>query len=190
MTQLIEAVRSTGAQQPILLGGIDWARNLGGWLEHLPPDPANAEVASNHTYNFSLCKANCRATLARIAERFPVVTSELGEGDCRHRYIDGYMRWADRHGISYLGWAWNTGNGWDCRSGPSLIRNYAGAPTNFGRGLREHLREIRPPRPRGSTSALRGGHGRPIARRRPRPPTASRWLPGRQPRTAARSHSD
>jgi endoglucanase len=142
MQQLVEVVRSTGALQPLMLAGVDWARNLDGWLAHLPADPANAEVASNHTYDFSACQKHCRATLLRIAERYPVVTGELGEGDCKHGYIDGYMRWADAHGISYLGWAWDAGNGWTCRGGPSLIRDYAGHPTNFGRGLREHLCQL------------------------------------------------
>jgi len=144
MRELVDVVRSTGARQPVLLGGVDWARILSGWLGHLPPDPAHAEVASNHTYAFTPftpCYSRCRATLVRIAHRFPVVTGELGGGDCRHRYINPYMRWADRHGISYLGWAWNTGTGWTCRGGPSLIRNYSGATISFGIGLRKHLRE-------------------------------------------------
>ncbi len=142
MRQLVEAVRATGAEQPLMLGGIDWARNLSGWLAHVPDDPLDALVASNHTYNFSICRGRCRATLSRIAQEYPVVTGELGEGDCKHGYIDGYMRWADREGISYLGWAWTTGNGWTCRGGPSLIKDYSGKPTNFGRGFRDHLREL------------------------------------------------
>jgi hypothetical protein len=53
------------------------------------------------------------------------------------------MRWADRHAISYLGWAWTTGPEWGCEEGPSLISDYNGAPTEFGIGLREHLRTLR-----------------------------------------------
>ncbi len=142
MTELVEAVRSTGARQPLLVPGTDWSRVFGGWLAHLPPDPAHALLASVHTYNFAPCYSHCRADLERIARHHPVVTSELGEGDCRDTYIDPYMRWADRHGVSYLGWTWNTGGGWTCRSGPSLIRDYDGAPTRFGRGFRDHLRAL------------------------------------------------
>lgn len=142
MRELVAAVRSTGATQPVMLGGIEWARDDGGWLAHLPPDPAHAEVASNHTYNFAACYRQCRADLARIARSHPVVTGEMGEGDCRQAYIDPYMRWADRHGISYLGWAWDAHGGWTCRSGPSLIRNYKGVPTGYGIGFREHLRAL------------------------------------------------
>ncbi len=142
MADLVATVRSTGARQPILLPGTEWAHNLGGWLAHLPTDPAHALVTSTHTYDFNPCYGHCRDVLAYIAHRFPVVTDELGETDCRHAYIDSYMRWADRHAISYLGWAWTTGPKWSCKEGPSLIRNYAGAPTAFGIGLREHLRRI------------------------------------------------
>ena len=53
------------------------------------------------------------------------------------------MRWADRHGISYLGWAWFIAPGLTCEEGPTLIVNYEGKPTRFGIGLREHLRALR-----------------------------------------------
>jgi hypothetical protein len=142
MAELVKAVRSTGARQPLMLGGTEWARDDDGWLAHLPPDPAHAEVASNHTYNFAACYGACRAALAKIARTHPVVTGELGEGDCRDDYIDPYMSWADRHGISYLAWAWDTHGGWTCRSGPSLIKAYDGTPTAFGRGFRDHLRAL------------------------------------------------
>lgn len=142
MRELVAAVRSTGARQPVLLGGIGWARNLNHWLGHLPPDPVHAEVASNHTYNFAACLRGCRAHLAAIAARHPVVTGELGEGDCRHTYIDRYMPWADRHGVSYLGWTWDAFGGWTCRNGPTLIKDYSGTPTAFGVGFRDHLRAL------------------------------------------------
>lgn len=142
MTQLVEAVRSTGARQPILLGGLDWARDLRGWLAHVPDDPRNAIVASNHTYDFNACYRKCRAALKRIAKFYPVVTGELGQGDCRTDYINPYMRWADRHGISYLGWAWYTADDLTCRNGPTLIKDFSGTPTRFGAGFRKHFKRL------------------------------------------------
>jgi hypothetical protein len=142
MQTLVDAVRATGARQPLLLGGLDWSRDLRGWLAHLPADPEGALVASNHTYDFNACYRTCRRALGRIAKRYPVVTGELGQGDCKHGYIDPYMRWADRHEISYLGWAWYTADDTDCYGGPTLISDYEGTPTGFGIGLREHLRRL------------------------------------------------
>jgi len=137
MRELVEVVRSTGAEQPIMLSGIDWARDLREWLAHRPPDPAHALVAANHTYEEPVpCYRVCRAALKRTAREAPVVTGEIGEDDCNHDYIDRYMRWADRNGISYLGWAWYPKDG--CK--PSLIENFDGKPTPLGIGLREHLR--------------------------------------------------
>ncbi len=150
MAELLSVVRSTGARQPVLLAALDWASEPRGWLAHVPADPAHALVASFHTYDFNPCwQGPCRQALAKIARRYPVVTTELGEGDCAHQYVDPYMDWADRHGISYLGWTWNTGGRWDCAGGPALIEDWAGDPTPYGVGLKRHLQRLaaeQPPR--------------------------------------------
>jgi endoglucanase len=142
LPELLAVVRATGAQQPVMLGGLDWARDLRGWLAHRPKDPAHALVAANHTYEYLACGRLCRRALANIARHVPVVTGELGETDCSHRYIDPYMTWADRQGISYLAWTWDAGGRWTCQKGTALIDNYNGHPTPFGIGFREHLREL------------------------------------------------
>ena len=143
MQSLVDAVRSTGATQPIMLGGLAWANDLSGWLANQPVDPAHALVASFHNYNFNVCDPTCWTnTVAPLAAQVPVVTGELGEDDCGHGYIDQYMSWADAQAISYLGWTWDT---WDCASGPALISNYDGTATAFGTGFRDHLRALSAP---------------------------------------------
>jgi hypothetical protein len=137
MQSLVDAVRATGATQPIMVGGLAWANDLSGWLANAPSDPAHALVVSFHNYNFNTCSPTCwDSTVAPIAAQVPVVTGELGENDCAHGYIDQYMAWADSHGISYLGWTWDT---WNCNNGPALISSYDGTPTAFGIGFRDHL---------------------------------------------------
>ena len=61
-----------------------------------------------------------------------MVTGEMGENGCKASYIDRYMPWADAHGISYLGWTWDSTEApsyWSCSGGPALIKTYAGKPT-------------------------------------------------------------
>ena len=144
MQSLVNAVRSTGATQPIMLGGLGWASDLSQWRIYKPTDPQNQLVASFHFYNFSGCNAQTcwDRDVAPVATSVPVVTGEFGEDDCAHGLVDRYTAWADGKGISYLGWTWNTGGGWTCTSGPSLITNYNGTPTNYGVGLRDHLAAI------------------------------------------------
>ena len=145
MQELVDAVRAGGARNPIMLGGLGYAGDESGWAAHEPSDPDHQLLVSFHTYNFSGCDTTAcwNRTIAPLAARIPVVTGEFGESGCTDGYALRYMRWADAHGVSYLGWAWDsTDSGWSCSSGPSLIVDYAGTPTAYGVGLRDHLAEL------------------------------------------------
>jgi endoglucanase len=135
MQQLLDAVRSTGATQPVMVNGLERA-SLDGpeWLGHHPIDPAGQLVASAHIYGQKKV-ARFESNLGVVAARFPVVLGEVGEKDCRDVDLDALLPWADQHGVSYLAWDWFTG---EC-SDPSLISDYSGTPTPFGIGYREHL---------------------------------------------------
>ena len=146
MQQLVNAVRATGATQPIMVGGLNWGGDLsdssGNWLQFEPNDPLHQLIASVHIYNFSQYNtvASWNSTIAPTAAVVPVVTGEMGENDCNTTFINQYMAWADSQGVSYLGWAWDsTGSGWSCGSGPALIADYTGTPSPFGIGLQQHL---------------------------------------------------
>jgi hypothetical protein len=144
MQQLLDAVRSTGATNVVMAGGLAFSNDLSGWLAHMPVDPTGNLAASFHNYNFNSCNntACWGATVQPVAAQVPVITGELGENDCAPGYINGYMPWADNLGISYLGWAWNAD--FQCNSGPSLITDYTGTATAFGAGLKAHLASVAP----------------------------------------------
>ena len=138
MQQLVNAVRSTGSRQPLLLGGLNWGNDLSGWLRWRPADPARQVVASVHVYETNACGTEpCwDSVIGRVAKYVPVVSGEIGQGRCAHDFIDRYMAWADAHGVSYLAWGWNV---WGCEL-PGLITNYDGTPTStYGEGFRAHL---------------------------------------------------
>lgn len=147
MQKLVDVIRSTGAKQPIESPGLGYSGDLSKWLEWRPHDPLHRLAASFHNYegpDIGDCHRECwKRTIAPIAKRFPVITDETGDVDCNHDYIDSYMRWADKRHIGYLAWAWDaTRYGyWNCKSGPALIFDYDGTPTDsYGKGYRAHLR--------------------------------------------------
>jgi endoglucanase len=76
--------------------------------------------------------------MAPITKVVPLLFAETGETydayDCGSRNISSFMNWADRHGIGYEAWTWDTwGN---CHA---LIRNYAGALySGYGTWVRRH----------------------------------------------------
>jgi len=139
MQELVTAVRGAGANNIILIGGLAYSNSLAQFNKYAPTDPKNSIAASWHSYNFNYCKdTGCwNQYILPVVKQYPVIIGELGENDCAHGYIDGLINWADTNGLGYLGWTWNT---WNCNDGPSLITNYNGNPTNFGTGLRNHLR--------------------------------------------------
>jgi endoglucanase len=109
MQYLVNQIRATGATQPILLGGLDYANDLTQWLASEPNDPLGQLAASFHNYQGKNCdNASCwNTTIASVAAQVPVVTGEFDQDVCTPSTFDSdYMNWADAHGVSYLAWGW------------------------------------------------------------------------------------
>ena len=155
--ELVNDIRSTGATNVIMVGGIQGAGNLDHWKAYEPTDPLHQIAASIHIYYktpSSPTSAPCdyescwTSVLQPLSETTPIVIGEFGEFDCSDDLIDGtglkptqpsLMDWADQNGISYLAWAWNADG---CSSFPALISNYNGTPTAYGQGIMEHLQAL------------------------------------------------
>ncbi|PYS44185.1 MAG: hypothetical protein DMG13_34255 [Acidobacteria bacterium] len=160
MQTLINAIRSTGATQPIVVTGNGWGNNLGGYLSNVPTDPNGQMVASIHIYNFTGCNTqSCWDSLVKpIAARYPTVSAEFGENTCSTGWVNPFMNYLDSIGAGYLGWGWYTAS---CGGDPALITDYNGSATAYGVGLRDHLRtqtglNIHPATPAEQFAADRG----------------------------------
>jgi endoglucanase len=137
MQALVDAVRSTGATQPIIATGPSWGSDLSSWLKYRPHDPLGQLAAGVHVFDFSGCsEPDCWTTnFQPVARAVPVVATELGQRDCSAAFIDRFTGWADSSRVSYLGWSWNPAG---C-SAPSLIDSWDGQPTPSGARFRAHL---------------------------------------------------
>jgi aryl-phospho-beta-D-glucosidase BglC (GH1 family) len=139
MQKLVTTVRAAGAENVVMVGGVEYANSLDQWLGHRPKDPTRQLAASVHNYNFNACRtAACwQREYAPVAARVPLIAGEIGESGGNGAFVKSYMRWADRRGVSYLGWTWDV---WGCSSGPVLISNYTGTPCpGYGATYRAHL---------------------------------------------------
>jgi Cellulase (glycosyl hydrolase family 5)/Ricin-type beta-trefoil lectin domain len=141
MQQMVNAVRSTGANNVLMLGGEEYSNDLSSWLQYEPSDPDHDLVASWHSYNFNGCSnQSCwNSQIAPVIAKVPVVAGEIGENDCAGSYIGPLMSWLDSKNTSYLAWAWDAFN---CSSGPSLISNYNGTATAFGAAYKAHVSSL------------------------------------------------
>ncbi len=110
MSQVVQAIRTAGAQQPILVAGLDYANDLREWLEHRPDD--DDLVAAFHSYESQRCAdTSCwNSEIGPIADQVPVVVGEFGvttgNADSNAAYLTSLMDWADDTGVGYLIWAW------------------------------------------------------------------------------------
>jgi endoglucanase len=139
MQTLVNAVRSTGANNVIMLSGINFGNDLTQWLAYEPVDPDHNLVASWHAYSFNDCAAEAcwQSEIAPVIAKVPVIAAEIGDSTCSGGYLNTLMSWLDARRSGYLAWAWNADFG--CASGPGLITSYTGKPTAAGTAVRSHL---------------------------------------------------
>lgn len=136
MQDLVDAVRSTGATQPVIVTCNWWGNGCGGYLDHMPTDPEGNLVASVHVYEQTGCNTQVcwDADVAPIAAAVPTVFGEFGDAGCNHDWSDLLIDWADARGIGWTAWSWYP----SCDM-PGLISDWDGTPTGYGEGIKEAL---------------------------------------------------
>lgn len=113
MSQLLGAVRAAGADQPVLLGGLNYSNDLTQWLAHEPAGDDQL-VAAFHNYDGQGCAQTCwNSTILSVAAEVPVVMTEFGYSPAHPSWMTNVMEFGDAHGIGYLPWAW-----WDLAADP------------------------------------------------------------------------
>jgi endoglucanase len=149
---VVDAIRATGATNPIIVAGLDWSDDLSKWPEWAPSDPAGQLIAGFHPY-FGLgnrCERrppgcwNHEVAPVQTRSGYPVIANEMGEVNdkCAGTRIEKFMHWADsqKPRIGYWAWAFTVGS---CSKGPALISDAKGAPTvSYGVHFRKHLRSV------------------------------------------------
>ncbi len=133
MQSLLDAVRSTGASNLVILSGIGYASELMGFLTWRPKDIANNYVAAIHQYNFAYCSAKAcwESSYKPTANVLPVIAGEFGEDTGTSNFVSPLLRWYRANGIHFLAWAWSVG------SHPSVITSYDGVCTaGYGCGVK------------------------------------------------------
>jgi endoglucanase len=156
MNELVAAVRSTGAENVLAVGGIHWAEVLDRWLQYRPSDPRDNLMAAFHAYAFNeVCgDQGCYDdVLSRVAAEVPLFAGELGPdslttpgepcqpgAEGRRGFADEVLDWLDDHGAGFTAWTWNAwGN---CTA---LVADDEGTPTpTWGRQMRSRLAEDPP----------------------------------------------
>jgi endoglucanase len=141
MQNLLSAVRSTGATNVVLAGGLDWSQNLSQWLASRPSDPLNQMAAVWHAYGYKAYEGNPnqKGPVSGIVNAgYPVVITEYGDNNNSSSFVSDLLPWADNLGISYLAWSFNPWAQYGSTSNV-LIADAAGNPTpGYGNYVKTH----------------------------------------------------
>jgi hypothetical protein len=169
---LINAIRATGASQPILVNGLDWANDDSGWLANLPVDPDGQLIAGAHDYPGESCDTtSCwDSQQAPISATYPFLVGETGDStSVPVTFLPTFLPYATSHGWSYLAWTWNPWGYTD----DVLVTDWSGTP-NAGEGAyyQQYLLSLPP-------SPLTGESAPPIAA--PDPPQSATPAPTATP---------
>jgi endoglucanase len=135
MQPLYDTVRATGAQNLVIIGGLNWAYDLSG-VPANRIDGYNIAYAT-HPYGSTDGRSRPASDWGRawgfLTVSDPVVVTEFGVLDdkaCSAAYDAQLIDYADAHFVGWSAWAWFAG---DCTTGfITLLDDWTGTPSPTG----------------------------------------------------------
>lgn len=145
MQTLVNTVRSTGATNLVLVGGMDWAYDLSQLSSYTIT--GDNVVYDTHPYPYYEKQASSwDAAFGNPSLTYPVISAESGEYDCGTSYMSQLLAYFDAHQIGWVAWAWTTLG--DLCGYPLLVTDYQGTPSNaMGQYIYQHLQSYVPVNP-------------------------------------------
>lgn len=130
MQGLIDAVRSTGAKNIIVAGGLDWAYDLSGIAKGFALDDkgGNGIILDTHVYPW---KTDWKNKVLVVADKYPILLGEVGANNKKMTFIpaegqEDAITWVPRvlgliqkYKLHWTGWSFHPGaspvmiTGWD-----------------------------------------------------------------------------
>lgn len=134
MQQLYDAVRATGAENLVFIGGLDFAFDLSGVPAHRVQ--GYNIVYASHPYDYANKQpASWDKAWGFLAATDPVALTEFGSFNCSTGYYSQLIQAADAKKVSWTAWAWYPGG---CGF-PSIINDWTGTPSEPGKIVKAAL---------------------------------------------------
>ncbi len=143
MQTLLDAVRSTGAKNVVVVGGLDWSYDLSGVLKEgkLKDPEGEGVIYANHAYPFKGDSVEkWISKMETAAKTLPIIISEFGSDPKGGEGLDG-EQWVKKvlTALESHGWSWTA---WDLHpyASPCLVANWNYEPTpHFGKWIKQAL---------------------------------------------------
>ena len=138
LSTIVKAIRATGANNLVLVGGMDWGFDL-SQLEKYPLNATNL-VYDTHPYDYTNKQSSFWDTaFGQLSSTYAMISAENGQYDCGSKYMDQLLSYLDAHHMSWIGWAWVQGGASVCTY-PQLVKDMQGTPAStMGWSIYRHL---------------------------------------------------
>jgi len=105
---LYNTVRNTGADNVVIVGGLNWAYDLSGVAQYaLQGDNI---MYNTHPYNYpGKQPSDWWNSFGYLTPKYPVIATEFGDGDCTAWYYQQFVDFTQKNGIHWTAWAWYPG---------------------------------------------------------------------------------
>ena len=142
MQDLVNTIRGTGANNLIVVGGMNWGYDLSQLATYKLSD-ANI-VYDTHPYPYTDKAPNTwDAAFGNPSRVYPVISAESGEYDCDSTYMGKLLAYFDARQIGWSAFSWAM-QGNTCTY-PLLIADYNGTPSaGYGLAIYQHLHRYAP----------------------------------------------
>ncbi|MDQ8207984.1 cellulase family glycosylhydrolase [Coraliomargarita sp. SDUM461003] len=137
MQGLLDAVRSTGARNIVVVGGIGWSGDLSGVVQGYALDEhegGNGIMYSWHQYNWHTGWAK---TVLPVAEQYPILVGEVGADtnkmdfipheiqESPYTWVPDMLGFIQKYRLNWTAWCFHP------RATPVLIKDWTYEPTEF-----------------------------------------------------------
>lgn len=136
MQKLVDTIRSAGARNVIIAGGLDWAYDLSGVVNGyaLEDHGGNGIMYSTHIYNW---KRNWQGNIMGAVAKYPILVGEVGADVHKMSFIDPALQedpytWVpdmlgliQKYRLNWTAWSFNP------KTTPVLLKNWHFEPTPY-----------------------------------------------------------
>ena len=150
MQRMADEIRSTGANNLLMIAGLDWGYELDGIVNGYEVDDrgGNGILLDSHLYPCKALDAWDRLVTA-AADRYPIIIGECGhygeapvehewpQRDISERWVPRLLSWIDEHDYHVTAWDFHH------QAGPSLVENLTDyTPTPYwGKYFKQFLKD-------------------------------------------------
>ncbi len=133
MQALLDVVRSTGAENIVIAGGLDWGYDLRGIPEYALDDPYGNIVYGTHIYPWKGNEEDWHGRVGHVIGKYPILVGEVGcepgsvtwSGYDPNTWAVEVLSYINKYRLNWTAWCFHPS------AGPPMLKDWTYEPTPY-----------------------------------------------------------